>query len=113
MHEMALSESILQILEEQARVQGFSRVRRVRLEVGALSCVEPEALRFHFEVVTRGSLAEGADLEILPVPGSGWCLPCQRPVEVHSALDACPHCGGYQVEVTGGEELQVKDLEVA
>ncbi|NIU77000.1 MAG: hydrogenase maturation nickel metallochaperone HypA, partial [Gammaproteobacteria bacterium] len=76
MHEMALSESILQVLEEQARAQGFSRVRRVRLEVGVLSCVEPEALRFHFGAVTRGSLAEGAELEVLPVPAAGWCLPC-------------------------------------
>lgn len=112
MHEMALAESVLRILEEQAPVKGYRAVRAVHLEVGALSCVEPEALRFQFEAVTRGSLAEGARLAIIPVPGEAWCLPCDRPVQVGSLLDPCPVCGGYEVQVTGGEELQIKELEV-
>ena len=112
MHELALCESILQIMEDNAQSQGFSRVKRVRLEVGALSCVEKDALGFNFEVVTRGSLAEGAALELVDVPGEGWCLPCARPVTVTSLVDYCPHCGSGQVQVTGGEELQIRDLEV-
>jgi len=112
MHEMALCESMLQILEAQGQAQGFRRVKRVRLEVGALSCVEKDALRFNFEVVTRGSLADGAVLELIDVPGEGWCLPCARPVAVTSLVDPCPHCGSGQVQVTGGEELQIRDLEV-
>lgn len=112
MHEMALCESILGILEEQARTQAYSRVRRVRLEVGALSCVEPEALRFNFEVVTRGSLAEGASLELIDAPGQAWCLWCCQTVEVTGLLDACPQCGSHQTQVTGGDQLQIRELEV-
>ena len=112
MHEMALCESILGILEEQARAQAYSRVKRVRLEVGALSCVEPEAMRFNFEVVTRGSLAEGADLELIDVPGQAWCLQCFQTGEVNALLDPCPHCGSHQTQVTDGESLQIRELEV-
>jgi len=112
MHELALAESVLQILEEQAAVKGYTRVKTVHLEVGGLSCVEPEALRFQFEAVTRGSLAEGARLAINRVPGEGWCLPCARSVAVASFLAPCPRCGRYEVQVTGGEELQIKELEV-
>jgi len=112
MHEMALCESMLQILEAQGQAQGFYRVKRVRLEVGALSCVEEGALRFHFEVVSRGSLAEGAVLELIPVPGQGWCRPCGRAVAVTSFMDTCPHCHG-PVQVSGGDGLQIRDLEVA
>ncbi|MEQ1712058.1 MAG: hydrogenase maturation nickel metallochaperone HypA, partial [Hyphomicrobium sp.] len=62
MHEMALCESIRCTLEEQSRLRRFSRVARVSLEIGPLAGVEVEALRFGFDVVMRGSVAEGAVL---------------------------------------------------
>ncbi len=112
MHEMSLCESILGIIEDEAQKQGFRKVIRVRLEIGALSGVEIEAMRFGFDVVTRGSRVEGAELEIIQLPGTAWCLPCACEVEVAQRYDACPKCGGYQLQVTGGEEMRIKDLEV-
>lgn len=112
MHEMSLCESVLQILEEQARVQHYRRVRRVRLEIGALVAVDEQAMRFGFEAVTRGSLAQGAILEIIPLPGQAWCRWCRRPVEIAQRFEPCPRCGGYQLRVIGGDELRIKDLEV-
>lgn len=112
MHEMALCESVLQVLEEQARVQDFQRISRVRLEIGRLSGVEIAALRFGFEVVTRGSLAEGARLDILEPPGTAWCMPCEAVVEIARRGDPCPDCGSHQLQVTGGDQMNIKDLEV-
>ncbi len=112
MHEMSLAEGVLQLIEDAAREQHFARVTMVCLEIGALSSVERESLAFCFDAVTRSSIAEGACLEILEVPGSGWCLPCGRAVAMAELYDACPHCGGYQVQVTGGTEMRVKELEV-
>jgi hydrogenase nickel incorporation protein HypA/HybF len=109
---MSLCESILQIVEDEAQRQGFERVIRVRLEIGRLSGVELEAMRFGFDAVTRGSLAEGATLEIIEMPGRAWCLPCGREVEVQQRFDACPLCGSYQLQVVSGEQMQIKDLEV-
>jgi hydrogenase nickel incorporation protein HypA/HybF len=112
MHEMSLCESILQIIEDEAERQGFKRVLRVRLEIGRLSGAEIEAMRFGFDVVTRGSVADGAELEIIEQPGRAWCLPCGREVEVRQRFGACPLCGGYQLQVTGGDQMQIRDLEV-
>jgi hydrogenase nickel incorporation protein HypA/HybF len=112
MHEMSLCEGVLQVLEDSARQQGFSRVRTVWLEIGGLSGVEPWAMRFGFDAVTRGSLAEGAALEIIEVPGQAWCLPCAKTVAVRQRFDACPDCGSHQLQVTGGEEMKIKQLEV-
>ncbi len=112
MHEMSLCEGVVQILEEEARRQGFQRVKTVWLEIGRLSGVEVEAMRFCFDVVVRGTLAEGARLEILEIPGEGWCLDCGRTVEVQQRFDPCPACGGYRLQVTGGEQMRVKELEV-
>lgn len=112
MHEMSLAEGVMQIVEEHARGQGWSRVTVVCLEIGELAGVELDAMRFCFDVVTRGTVAEGARLEIEQPPGRGWCMVCSREVAVARAYDACPSCGGYQVQVTGGTGMRVKELEV-
>lgn len=112
MHEMSLCASMVQIIEEQAREQGFSRVRRVWLEIGPLAGVEVAAMRFGFDVVTRGTLAENATLEILETQAEAWCMACSKQVPVTQRFDACPECGGFQLQVTGGEELRIKELEV-
>ncbi len=112
MHEMAISESIVGILEAEARRQKYARVRKVRLEIGALAGIEPEALRFTFEVVTKGTLAQDALLEIIAMEAQAWCLACERTVPICRRFDACPECGGYQLQVTAGEEMRIKDLEV-
>jgi hydrogenase nickel incorporation protein HypA/HybF len=112
MHELSLCEGILQLLEEQARSGGFRRVLRVRLEIGALSCVEPHAMEFCFEVVSRGTLAEGARLEMMRTPARAWCATCQQQVDIHQRFDPCPQCGDEWVAPTTGDELRVKELEV-
>ncbi|MCG8443603.1 MAG: hydrogenase maturation nickel metallochaperone HypA [Caulobacterales bacterium] len=109
---MSLCESVLAIIEAEAQKQAFQAVRAVRLEIGALSHVEPEAMAFCFEAVTKGTIASGARLEILRPPGQAWCMDCERSVTVGARFDPCPDCGGHKLHVTGGDELRIKDLEV-
>lgn len=112
MHEMSLAEGVLQICEDYAREAGAEKITMVRVEIGTLGHVEPEALSFCFDAVTAGTLAQGARLEIDRVPGRAWCRSCAREVEITSLIDACPVCGGFDLEVTGGEEMRVKNMEV-
>ena len=112
MHEMSLCEGVLQVLEEQARAQQYQQVRRVRLEIGALACVDTEAMRFCFDVVCRNTLAEGSVLEISRPDGAAWCMACATTVAIKRRGDACPQCGSYQLQVTAGEELKISELEV-
>jgi hydrogenase nickel incorporation protein HypA/HybF len=109
---MSLAEGVLQVIEDAALKQGFSRVRTVWLEIGQLAAVEVEAMRFCFDAVTRGSLAEGSRLEIVATPGSAWCMKCSGSVTVEALYDPCPQCGSHQLQVTGGSEMRVKELEV-
>ena len=112
MHEMSLAEGVLQIIEDSAKQQDFSSVKAVWLEIGQLSSVEPEAMRFCFDAVTRGSLAEGARLEIVIVDGGGQCLNCGQTVKLKAVYDACPACGGYPVNPVSGTEMRIRELEV-
>jgi len=112
MHEMSLCENIREDLEQQAVLHNFSRVKTVWLEIGKLSSVEPEALRFGFDVVMKGSLAEAAKLEIIEVDGQAWCFQCQQNVKIEHRYNGCPLCGAYQVQVNGGEQMRIKELGV-
>lgn len=112
MHEMSLAEGILDIVEQAAGKEDCRRVKEVRLEIGALAGVEIEALRFCLDVVLRNSVAEGARIEIETTPGQGFCLDCAMPVPIGTLYDACPRCGSYRVEATGGNQMRVKDLLV-
>ena len=113
MHEMSLAEGILQIVESTARANEARAVRAVRLELGALSHVEQEALRFSFDVVKRGTVADDARLEVVTTPGRAWCMPCGEAVDLARLGDPCPACGSYQLQVTQGDEMRVKDIEIA
>ena len=113
MHEMSLAEGVLQLIEDAARKQQFEKVTTVWLEIGQLSGVEVEAMSFCFDVVTRDSIADGARLEIIALPGTGWCMKCAMTVPMAEVFGECPQCGGHQMQVTGGTEMRVKELEVA
>jgi hydrogenase nickel incorporation protein HypA/HybF len=112
MHEMALCEGVIEIIEREAQQQNFAKVRAVVLEIGALSHVEPEAMRFCFSAVSRDSIAAGARFEIVSVPGAAWCMACAKTVPLRQRYEPCPDCGGHQLQVTAGDELRVKELEV-
>ncbi len=112
MHEMSLAEGVLQLVEETARREGAKRVKLVVLEIGRMSSVQPEALSFCFGVVTRNSVAEGAALEIVDVPGAGWCMQCAATVPMTELYGSCPTCGSYQVQPTGGTEMRVREIEI-
>ncbi len=112
MHEMSLMESVREIVEQTARGQGARHVVTVRLEIGALATVDPDALRFCFDVVMHESVAAGARLEIESIPGSGWCWDCSKPVTIAEGGMPCPRCGGFRLEVTAGTQMRVKDIDL-
>lgn len=116
MHELSLLAGVLALVEDERRARGFSRVRVIRLRVGALACVEPDALRFCFEAMTedapQDAWVRGARLEIDEVPGLGWCAVCRQTVTLADRLDGCPICGHPDVPVTGGGDLRLAELEV-
>jgi hydrogenase nickel incorporation protein HypA/HybF len=112
MHEMSLAESILNIIEDEAQAQQFRRVLGVRLEIGKLAAVEPEAMRFAFAAVMRDTLAADARLELVETAGQGCCADCGAIVQMDEPLALCPQCGSGRVHVTGGDRMRVLDLEV-
>lgn len=113
MHEMSLAGGIVRIVEDCAEREAFERVTVLRLSAPALAGVEVRALRFALEAMAPGTRLAGARIEIDEPPGQAWCLDCGTGVDIAARGDACPLCGGYKLQVTGGTELKVIDLLVA
>jgi hydrogenase nickel incorporation protein HypA/HybF len=111
-HELAVAERLLEIVEQEARPYAGARVRRISLRIGRLSAVVPEALRFAFDVITRGGIAEGAALEIEEMPLSIRCHACNEVFQVEDPFMICPRCGGCDVELVSGRELEIRSMEI-
>lgn len=112
MHEMAIMAGMLDLIQEEARTRGFTRVRKVGLAIGRFSGVEEDALRFAFDVSIQDSVAAGADLEIEAVDGQARCRTCaaEFPVDARAAL--CPACQSPDLRIIGGRDLRVQYLDV-
>lgn len=109
MHELSIVSGVVEICEQHAAGR---RVLAVTLTIGTLSGVVAEALEFCFEAGTRGTLLEGARLEIEQIAASGFCAACGKTALIEACFDPCPHCGSYPLEIRSGEEMRVKELEV-
>ena len=113
MHEASLAGGVLQLVEDTAVSEGFSRLLSLRLEAGQLAGVDVRALRFALESLAPGTVLDGALIEIEEPPGQAWCMGCGQTVAIAQRGDACPACGGYQLQPTGGMELRVIDMQVS
>jgi hydrogenase nickel incorporation protein HypA/HybF len=112
MHEVSLIENVLALIEQERTRHAFARVNMIKLKVGALGHTEPDALRFCFDAVTTGTIAEGSRLEIEMIPGEGWCADCRDTVALDDRFGACPVCAGGRVRMTGGDILRLAEMEV-
>jgi hydrogenase nickel incorporation protein HypA/HybF len=109
MHEVAIMEEAVRLAVEAA---GTRRVRKLSLRVGALSGVVPDALRFAFDVVGRGTVVAGASLEIESVPAVCWCATCGKEFESQNSLDECPRCHNLSGDLRHGRELEIAAVEL-
>jgi hydrogenase nickel incorporation protein HypA/HybF len=107
-HELAITQEIVSIVSDHT---GGVRVRRVVLEIGRLSAVQPDAIRFCFDLCAEGTPVEGAGLEILEPAGRARCRACEGEVALDRPFGLCA-CGSSDLEWLSGEELRIKEIEV-
>ncbi|MHB8384012.1 MAG: hydrogenase maturation nickel metallochaperone HypA/HybF [Candidatus Binataceae bacterium] len=109
MHELAITESVIDAVTERL---GEAKVVRIQLEIGKLSGVLPEAVRFCFDIAADGTPLGGAKLEIIETSGRALCRACGAEIELDGPIVLCP-CGSANLEFTGGTELRIVEVEVA
>lgn len=102
----------LRMAEEAAKTAGADRILKLRLRVGSLSGVAPDALRFAFDAVSQGTMAEGAVLEIEQVRAACWCATCLAEFECADFFNECPRCHNPGGEMRRGRELDIAAVEL-
>jgi hydrogenase nickel incorporation protein HypA/HybF len=112
-HEVGVMQDALEVALEHARRQGAQRIHRITLRVGPLAGVVPESLAFAFDVVARGTIAEGARLEVQDVPVVCFCPACAEEFRPGAWFFECPRCGQATDQVRQGRELELASLEVS
>jgi hydrogenase nickel incorporation protein HypA/HybF len=110
-HELAIAESLMEIVLEEGRRHNLQKVTVIRLQIGALAAVVPEALTFSFEMVSQNTIASGAVLEIESLPVVARCSSCEVNLEVENQVFLCARCGEPTLELVSGRELSLVNLE--
>lgn len=112
MHELSIMGSALELALDRAQQAGATRVRVIRLRIGVLSGVVPEALQFAFETLTANTPAQGGLLEIEQIPARFGCPRCRKEYEVNAPYGECPNCGEVSSDLRAGREMELTSLDI-
>ena len=112
MHELAITQSILDIARKAADEHGAKRVKSVRIMLGEYSGVVPQCIQYYFDVISKDTIAEGAVLDIRRLPVVIRCGACGRESTIDKRHVACPLCGSTELKLIGGREFYIESLEV-
>jgi hydrogenase nickel incorporation protein HypA/HybF len=112
MHELSVTESILEIALRHAQKAGATRIAVLNLVVGQLSSLVDDSVQFYWDIISEDTLAEGATLNFRRISVELGCLDCNERYQPHSDDLACPACGSIRIKVLSGEEFYVESIEV-
>lgn len=112
MHELAITEGIMEAALPAATAQGARRILEIRLKIGELSGVFPEYIEEYLQLLAKGTIAEGAALKVERIPVSIKCQACSFEGPIDRKNAKCPKCQSTDFRITGGREYYVDSLEV-
>jgi hydrogenase nickel incorporation protein HypA/HybF len=112
MHELSVTESILEIASSHAQKANANKVTRINLVIGRLSSIVDDSVQFYWDVVAEGTICAGSTLKFTRIPAVLHCTTCSKDFEIDQILSPCPQCGGYQTTIKSGEEFYIDSIEV-
>lgn len=112
MHEMGIMSGVLDSVNTAAQNAGATRVLKISLNIGDMTEIIQDSLEFAFEVMSEGTLSEGAELVIKTVTPRSLCLDCGEEFDHDRFHRTCPHCGSYSTNIIRGREMDIESIEV-
>jgi hydrogenase nickel incorporation protein HypA/HybF len=112
MHELAVTESILEISLRAAQAQNALRITDIFLKIGQWSSIVDDSVQFYWDTISEGTIAQGATLRFERIPTQLLCLDCAHAYRPADSELRCPQCGSLRVHVQQGEEFQVESIQI-
>lgn len=112
MHELSITQNLLDIALRHAEPAGAQRIVRLNLVIGDLATIVDDSVQFYWDMVSQGTIAEGAELNFERVPGMLRCLDCEHTFPLNGREVSCPACGGRSLTVVSGDEFRLDSIEV-
>lgn len=112
MHELPITESLLEIALRHAEAANAKRITRLNIVIGDLSSIVDESVQFYWDIVSADTIAEGAELHFERVGGTLRCLACGHTFPLSHESFTCPACGEKQVVAVGGDDFRLESIEI-
>jgi hydrogenase nickel incorporation protein HypA/HybF len=112
MHELAITQSMLALVLEQAQKVEAQEVKRINLVIGKMSGFVEECVQFYFDFISKGTIAEKATLSFKTIPTTARCRSCGKLFELREFDWSCPYCQSNNIKIVAGKELFVESIEV-
>lgn len=112
MHEVGITQSLVEIAEQHIRESGYHKVLSVTVEIGEFSGVVADAVEFCFEAVVQQSLLKGSKLIVKQIAGKKRCNDCHNSFAAGNYTFECPSCGSFSLSTIQGDELRITEMEV-
>lgn len=112
MHELSITQTMLELVLEQARQNGARKVQGINLVIGEMSGVVDDCVRFYFDFLSKGTIAEGARLSFKRVAPKARCRECGKQFKLNGLAWICPRCRTARIDIVEGKELYLESIEV-
>jgi len=112
MHELPVVEALMKLVTQHAERAGARRVVALHLAVGQMSSIVDESVQFYWDILSKGTIAEGATLHFRRIPAQFQCLACGYKYAPDGTTLACPHCGSVRVRLIQGDEFQLESIDI-
>jgi len=112
MHELSVTESVLEIACKHAKKAQATKVTDIFLVIGRLSSIIDDSVQFYWDLISENTICEGAQLHFERIPATLVCLECDQQYQLEKELIPCPNCGSARIRVLSGDEFNIESIEI-
>jgi hydrogenase nickel incorporation protein HypA/HybF len=112
MHELSVTENILEIASRHASQAQAARVTDINIVIGQLSSIIDDSIQFYWDIISAGTVCNGAVLHFQRIPARFSCMDCNHEYGLEDQMHACPQCSSLKIKIISGEEFYLESLEI-